>query len=81
VSSILRGDIAIDGPGLLHVQYATLLQLRGDVAAAVETTHFFATPPQTVLDVCFDEAVRQPVTLERHLLRKASLVSRLFPFP
>jgi hypothetical protein len=80
-SAILRGEISIDGPGLLHVQYATLLQLLGDVAADVETTHLFATPPQTVLDVCFDAAVRQPVTLERHLLRQASLVSRLVSFP
>lgn len=80
-SSILRGDITVDGPGLLHVQYATLLQLLGDVAADVATTHLFTTPSRTVFDACFDEAVRQPVTLERHLLRQASLASQLLPFP
>jgi hypothetical protein len=51
------------------------------VAATVDTTRLFEPPSRTVGGRLVDEAVRQPVTLDRLLRQRASLVARLVSFP
>lgn len=80
-AAVLRGDLAIEGNAFRRLQNASVLQLLGDVAATVETTHLFPEPRNLPGEVMFDEAVRQPVLVQRFAQRQAALVSKTFlPF-
>lgn len=81
VSAVLRGSLTVDGLGLPCIRNTSRLQELGHVAAAVDTTHLFEPSPRTVGGRLVDTAVRQPVTLDRHLRRQASLVAQPVPFP
>jgi hypothetical protein len=80
-AAVLRGDLAIEGSAFRRLQNATVLQLLGDVAAEVETTHLFPEPRDLPGEAMLDEAVRQPVLVQRFAQRQAALVSKTFlPF-
>jgi hypothetical protein len=80
-SAWLSGDLAIEGNQLRLVRYASLVQLLGDIAADVETTHLFPGSTATPGELVLDEAVRQPVIFGRLAERQASLATKAFsPF-
>jgi hypothetical protein len=80
-SAWLSGDLAIEGNQLRLVRYASLVQLLGDIAADVETTHLFPGSAATPGELVLDEAVRQPVIFGRLAERQASLATNAFiPF-
>lgn len=80
-SAWLNGDLAIEGNKVRLVRYGSVLQLVGDVAADVETTHLFPGDAASPGELMLDEAVRQPVILGRLAERQASLVTKtLSPF-
>lgn len=80
-SAVLSGDLEIHGSGLLQPQHTAILQLLGDIAADVETTHLFEPPRKSLGDFVIDEAVRQPLTVQRFAYQQASWATRLFsPF-
>jgi hypothetical protein len=81
VSAVLRGSLTVDGPGFPCIRNTARLQELGRVAATVDTTRLFEPPSRTVGGRLVDEAVRQPVTLDRLLRQRASLVARLVSFP
>lgn len=77
-SAVLSGDIEISGNGLLRPQYTALLQLLGDIAADVETTHIFDEPSTSFGDFVLDEAVRQPIAVQRFAYQQAAWATRMF---
>lgn len=74
-SAILSGDLSVEGNTVRLVRYASVLQLLGDVAAEVETTHLFPGSAAHPGEVVLDEAVRQPVIFGRLAERQASLAT------
>lgn len=80
-SAILSGDLSVEGNKVRLVRYASVLQLLGDIAAEVETTHLFPGSAAHPGEVVLDEAVRQPVIFGRLAERQASLATKAFsPF-
>jgi hypothetical protein len=80
-SAWLNGDLAIEGNKVRLVRYGSVLQLVGDVAADVETTHLFPGDAASPGELVLDEAVRQPVIFGRLAERQASLATKtLSPF-
>jgi putative sterol carrier protein len=81
VSAVLSGDLGVTGNRLRLLRYASVLQLLGDIAAEVETTHLFPGGTAHPGKVVLDEAVRQPVILGRLAERQVSLATKaLSPF-
>lgn len=74
-SAILSGDLSVEGNKLRLVRYASVLQLLGDIAAEVETTHLFPGSAAHPGEIVLDEAVRQPVIFGRLAERQASLAT------
>ncbi len=77
-SAVLSGDLEVSGNGLLRPQYTALLQLLGDIAADVETTHLFEEPGTSLQDFVLDEAVRQPIAVQRFAYQQAAWATRMF---
>jgi len=81
LSALLTGDMVIESVGLHQFQYTTVLQLFGEVATDVETTHIYRDPDSSLADFFLDETIRQPVTVQRMLHRQAALATdALTPF-
>jgi len=70
-SALLTGDLRIEGSHIAALQYATMLQLLGDVASDVETTHLFEGGRSSPGDVIINEAVRHPAAVHRFAHRQA----------
>lgn len=80
-SALLSGDLRVTGNSLFDLQSPTLLQLLGDLATDVETTHIFGEPSSSFSDFVLDTTVRQPVALQQLAYRQVALTSRLLsPF-
>lgn len=75
-AAVLSGDLTVEGDAPPSVQYPTLLQLLGDVAADVETTHLFPAPEREGWGAVVDEAVRQPVALQQRAYRRVASTGR-----
>jgi hypothetical protein len=81
LSAVLTGDMIIESAGLHQFQYATVLQVFGEIATDVETEHIYREPDSSLADFFFDETIRQPVTVQRFLHRQAALTMKtLVPF-
>jgi len=81
LSAILGGDLRVEGDLQSLLQYSSILQLLGDVAADVETTHIFASPDTTFPEFVLDSMVRQPRTVQKMVQRQATATLSLFsPF-
>lgn len=79
-SAVLTGDLKIAPDGRLDLQYPTLLQLLGDHAADVETTHLFPEADASFSDRVIDETVRQPLAVQQLAYRQASWTSKMLGF-
>lgn len=79
-SAVLTGDLKISPDGRLDLQYPTLLQLLGDLAADVETTFLFAESEASLPDRVVDETVRQPLAVQQFAYRQASWTSKMLGF-
>lgn len=80
-SAWLSGDLGIEGNKARLLRYGSVLQLLGDIAAEVETTHLFPGEVAHPGEVVLDEAVRQPVIFGRLAERQANIVTDAFsPF-
>jgi len=80
-SAVLSGDLEIHGSGFLQPQHTAIIQLFGDIAADVETTHLFEPPRTSFQDFVIDETVRQPIAVQRFAVQQASWATKLFsPF-
>lgn len=75
-SAILSGDLAVEGNAARLVQYFAVLQLLGDIAADVETKHVFQPPSASPADFVLDNAVRQPIVLQRFVHQQATWASK-----
>jgi hypothetical protein len=81
LSAVLTGDMVIESAGLHQLQYATVLQVFGEIATDVETEHIYRDPGSSLADFFLDETIRQPVTLQRFVHRQAALTMKtLVPF-
>ncbi|MFB6143500.1 MAG: hypothetical protein ABEJ30_09190 [Halorientalis sp.] len=72
-AALAAGNLSIETGTLDLVRFGAIFQLFGTIAANVETTHLFASPPDTVADRVVDAGVRQPATLQRSVQRQASV--------
>lgn len=79
-SAVLTGDFKISPDSRLDLQYPTLLQLLGDLAADVETTFLFEESKASIPDRVVDETVRQPLAVQRFAYRQASWTSKMLGF-
>lgn len=80
-SAWLNGDLAIEGNKVRLLRHGSVLQVVGDVAADVETTHLFPGEAASPGELVLDEAVRQPIAVGLLAERQASLVTKtLSPF-
>jgi hypothetical protein len=77
-SAVLSGDLDASGAGLFQPQYTALLQLLGDIAADVETEYLFESSRTSVPDFILNEAVRQPVAMQRFAYQQATIATRMF---
>lgn len=81
LTALMTGELTIKGTNLDLVQYGAVFQLLGDIAADVETGHIFADPHTSFADAVFDEAVRQPIAVQRTIQRSVTTTVDLFtPF-
>jgi len=77
------GDVllVIEGNKSRLLRYGSVLQLLGDLAAAVGTIHLFPRETAHPGGMVLDEAVRQPVIFGRLAQRQANIVTSAFsPF-
>jgi putative sterol carrier protein len=80
-AAMLKGDVEIIGYELRILQHAAELQLLGDIASDVETEFLFEHHGDSLVKFLFDEAMRQPITVQKLVYRQAALTMRaLTPF-
>jgi putative sterol carrier protein len=71
LSTVLTGDLLVDGDQVRLLRYSSMLQLLGDIAAAVETTHLFGTSSQAATKDLVDAAARPTTAVQRSAERQA----------
>lgn len=77
-SALISGDLTVEGPPLHQLRYSAMLQLLGEIAADVETTHLFGGRRRSSTDWVLDQAVRQPAVLQRTAERQLTRTLSLF---
>jgi putative sterol carrier protein len=75
MSAVLNGNMTVQGDLLQQVRYSPLLNLLGEVAAEVETTHLFEGEPLSLGEQLLDQPVEQSAAIQRTAHRQ---VSRMF---
>jgi putative sterol carrier protein len=80
-SAVLNGDLTIEGNTLLQLQNTAVLQLLGNIATDVDTTHLFERSRSPLSAVVLDEAVRHPLAIQRLVHQQAAWAVRtISPF-
>lgn len=77
-SALISGDLTVEGSPFHQLRYSAMLQLLGELAADVETTHLFPGERRTSADLVLDQAVRQPAVLQRTAERQLTRTLSLF---
>ena len=78
LSAMMTGDLRVEGNQFRQLQYSTMFQQLGEVAAGIETTHLFGTESRDPANVLFDEAVRQPAFIQRTAHQQLNRTLKLF---
>jgi hypothetical protein len=75
MSAVINGNLTVQGDLLQQMRYSPLLNLLGEIAAEVETTHLFEGEPLSLGEQLLDQPVEQSAAIQRTAHQQ---VSRMF---
>lgn len=75
MSAVINGNLTVQGNLLQQMRYSALLNLLGEIAAEVETTHLFDGDSLSLGEQLFDQSVERSAAIQRTAHQQ---VSRMF---